>query len=282
MSFPAGFYTKDFFKPTATERTFLHGKSHHPPAVFKSIVCGEAVRLRRLNECQIQYTKSLGRLQAKCLKLHFNMRMVDDMIQKAMTWTERFEPNSSNHNNKKRIVWAAAFKNILSFLEKVKALVPHATIVYKRPFSQNSMITNYKTIAITSGRENAITTQTSGESKPCGNCALCGNFGVHRKNMVKNTNTVTNPHGKISTLKQNLNCKNYGIYATRCLLCGQFCVGQTINRFSKRWAGHRASWIACGNSESKFTPTVDDSSALYAHLIKYHNTLRKATTLPGL
>ena len=100
--------------------------------------------------------------------------------------------------------------------------------------------------------------------------------------MVKNTNTVTNPHGNIFTLKQNLNCKNYGIYAARFLLCGQFYVGQTINRFSKRWAGHRASWIACSNSESKFTPTVDDSSALYAHLIKCHNTLRKVTTLPDL
>ena len=100
--------------------------------------------------------------------------------------------------------------------------------------------------------------------------------------MVKNTNTVTNSHGKIFTPKQILNCKNYGIYAARCLLCGQFYVGQTINGFSKRWAGHRASWIACGNSESKFTPTVDDSSALYAHLIKYHNTLCKATTFPDL
>ena len=149
MSFPAGFYTNDFLKPTATERTFLHGRSHHLPAVFKSILFVEAVRLRRLNECQIQYTKSLGRLQAKCLKLHFNMGMVDDMIRKAMTWTERFGPNSSDHNNKKRIVWATAFKNILSLSEKEKALIPHATIVYKRPFSLNSMITNYKKIAIT-------------------------------------------------------------------------------------------------------------------------------------
>ena len=95
-----------------------------------------------------------------------------------------------------------------------------------------------------------------------------------------------------SKADENLNCKNYGIYAARRLLCGQFYVGQTINRFSKRWAGHSASWIACGNSESKFTPTVDDSSALYAHLIKYHNQfsveklplrkVRKATTLSDL
>ena len=162
------------------------------------------------------------------IALYCNMGMVDDMILKAMTWNERFGPNSSNHNNKKRIVWATAFKNVLSLSEKEKALVPHATIVYKRPSSLNSMITNYKKIAISSGRENATTTPTSGESKPCGNCALCGNFGVHRKNKVKNTNTVTNLHGKTFTLKQNLNCKNYGIYAARCLLCGQFYVGLTI------------------------------------------------------
>ena len=100
--------------------------------------------------------------------------------------------------------------------------------------------------------------------------------------MIKNTTNVTNLHGQTFTLKQNLNCKNYGSYAARCLLCGQFYVGHTINKFSKRWAGHRASWRVCSNSESKLTPTADDCSALCAHMIKYHNTLRKATTLPDL
>jgi len=45
---PGGFYTRDFTKPMAVDRTFLHGKSHHPPTVYKSVVFGEAVRLRRL------------------------------------------------------------------------------------------------------------------------------------------------------------------------------------------------------------------------------------------
>ena len=43
------------------DRTFLHRKSHHPLAVFKLIVFGQAVQLRRLNKSQIQYTKSLDR-----------------------------------------------------------------------------------------------------------------------------------------------------------------------------------------------------------------------------
>ena len=44
---PIGFVTKNFTKPTAAGRTFLHGNSYHPLHIFKSIIFGEAVRLRR-------------------------------------------------------------------------------------------------------------------------------------------------------------------------------------------------------------------------------------------
>ena len=45
-----GFYTTDFKKPTAINRRFLHGLSHHPRWIFKSIIFSESTRLRRLNE----------------------------------------------------------------------------------------------------------------------------------------------------------------------------------------------------------------------------------------
>ena len=37
-SYSCGFFTKNFIKPTATNRLFLNGQSYHPPHVFKSIV----------------------------------------------------------------------------------------------------------------------------------------------------------------------------------------------------------------------------------------------------
>jgi len=43
------FATKDFLKPTAEGRQFINGKSHHPKTTFKSILFGEAIRLRHLN-----------------------------------------------------------------------------------------------------------------------------------------------------------------------------------------------------------------------------------------
>ena len=44
------FVTKDFVKPTAEGRKFINGNSHHPQTTFKSILFGEAIRLRRLNQ----------------------------------------------------------------------------------------------------------------------------------------------------------------------------------------------------------------------------------------
>ena len=39
-----GFYVTNYIKPTAVNRTFLNGQSHHPRAVYKSIVFGECIR----------------------------------------------------------------------------------------------------------------------------------------------------------------------------------------------------------------------------------------------
>ena len=45
-----GFITKYFTKKTDQNWCLLNGSSHHPLSVYKSIVFGEAVRLRKLNE----------------------------------------------------------------------------------------------------------------------------------------------------------------------------------------------------------------------------------------
>ena len=100
MKSVAGFFTRDYTKPTAMERTFLHGQSHHPPAVFKSIVLGEAVRLRRLNEPDETYHQSLSKLRNKCARSSFHMNIIDDLLSQASTWTERFKQKHFHKVNK--------------------------------------------------------------------------------------------------------------------------------------------------------------------------------------
>jgi len=60
-----GFVTKDFVKPTSIGRRFIHGSSHHPPSTFKSIIFGEALRLRRLHERKEDYHTSLNKYRTK-------------------------------------------------------------------------------------------------------------------------------------------------------------------------------------------------------------------------
>ena len=67
-----GFVTKDFVKPTSVGRRFIHGSSHHPPSTLKSIIFGEAIRLRRLNERKEDYLTSLNRLQNKAKKVEIS------------------------------------------------------------------------------------------------------------------------------------------------------------------------------------------------------------------
>jgi len=64
-----GFVTKDHIKPTALDRYFLNGASHHPQSTFKYIVYSEAICLRRLNERQSDFNKSLDRLFSKAFKI---------------------------------------------------------------------------------------------------------------------------------------------------------------------------------------------------------------------
>lgn len=164
------------------------------------------------------------------------------------------------------IVWATSFPNALSLTSKEKALNPGATTIYKKPATLRSLITNYKKIALESTTiQHFDTNNVSHKSRSCNNCALCGNFGQHI-NMVKTTSTVHNNKGKIFNLKQHLNCSNYGVYAAQCRCCSKYYVGQTKNKFSIRWSGHRSAW------NSNIINLYNDNNALYSHFYLMHTS----------
>ena len=83
--------------------------------------------------------------------------------------------------------------------------------------------------------------------------------------MVHQTSTITAANGKIFALKQTLDCSNYDIYVATCRLCHNQYIGQTINKFSKRWCHHRF----IGN-QFKYD-NIDDKAAL---LHRYHTFYR--------
>jgi hypothetical protein len=54
---------RNYRKPTAELRRFVHGKSHHPRNVFKGVVHGECLRIRRNCEHNADYFEALEMLE---------------------------------------------------------------------------------------------------------------------------------------------------------------------------------------------------------------------------
>ena len=260
---PIGFVTKNFTKPTAAGRTFLHGNSYHPLHIFKGIIFSEAVRLRRLNERQEDYLNSINELKDKCLSSRFNKKVTQNMIQKVSTWTERFGPNNQKKQTEKNPVpWATGFPQFLQLTDKERSIKPEANVIYKRPACLANTLTKYKTLAHKQQKILKL-----GSSSPCGNCALCGKFSKYEC-MVKSVNYIKcEKNNRQVKLNQSLNCRNYGIYVANCVNCNAQYVGQTKNKFSVRWNNHRHTW-------KKFDiSTQNDSTALLQHYKSNHNLL---------
>ena len=265
---PRGFITTDFTKPTAINHTFIDGRSHHPPHVFRGIVFGEGKRLRRLNETDEGYRSSIQRLKDKCLRSHFNKQMVMETTSSISGWKRDFDKKKTKKEGK-RITWATQFKNIICLNRKEKELAPRAAVTYCRPPTLGSQITNYKFIA----KEERVIQHGS---HPCNRCGLCGKHGG-LQNMVMETDKITLNNGKEIRIKGSINCKDHGIYAAQCNQCRAYYVGQTKKSFSTRWNTHRHNWRKMGRVNAKLQQIEDknnswkDQNALYLHYVKNHS-----------
>ena len=151
-SYSCRFFTKNFTKPSVTNRLFLNGQSYHPLHVFKSIVYSEAIRMRRLNKSTDEYLHSLQQLKTKCLKSNFNLALVNKILKIATTWQNRFSPDTTSSSQQvepKTLVWATPFTKFISFNKTEKKLIPSALVIYKNPPIFREILTNYQYIAHT-------------------------------------------------------------------------------------------------------------------------------------
>jgi len=179
-----GFVTKDFVKPIAEGRQFLNGNSHHKQMTFKSILFGEAIRLRRFNQRKDDYLSNLNRLKEKAICSKFPLNMTNDMLALASNWEDRLWPPKCDKKEDPQ-VWVTSFPHLLTLTQKEKKLNLKAMITYKRPTTIGQKLTNYKDLALNKTRK-----QTKGDSKPCEHCARCGCCGNNNKSMVPNVSQL--------------------------------------------------------------------------------------------
>jgi ribosomal protein S2 len=164
-------------------------------------------------------------------------------------------------------MWTTCFKSLIQLDKKEQELVKTAKITYARPSTLSGILTNYKKIA----QDNKGKSNKEGYSKGCGRCGLCGNIKGF-ENMIKNTDHIKTKEGKIFKLKQELNCKDYGIYVAQCHICEETYTGQTVTSFSKRWTSHRFTWNKIINNKLRKTEKYkeNDEQALYQHYQENH------------
>ena len=76
---------------------------------------------------------------------------------------------------------------------------------------------------------------------------------------------------KYFKLNQSLTYTYFGIYVATCVICHEQYVGQTSNKFSKRWSAHRSNW----NKQDCKTDSDKDQMALSRHYSENHGTINK-------
>ena len=97
---------------------------------------------------------------------------------------------------------------------------------------------------------------------------MCAKFGKRDANMVPKV-TALHSKAKLFPLRQMLTCANYGIYVATCKLCREQYVGQTSNKFSKRWNSNRSSWNTVNSSNDQ------EQVPLLHHVVHEHKIEKK-------
>ena len=228
----------------------------------------------RLNEKEEDYQHSLKKLKEKCIKSEFNKTIVENTINITSKWKkETYNENKNKElQEKKKINWSTKFKSLLKLNPTERKIAPNSQITFSRPPTIGTLLTNYR-------KTTQETDNKCGESTKCGKCGLCGNY-AKMNNMVLETKKIKTKNGTKIRLKQRLNCRSYGVYAAKCNYCEDYYVGQTVNKFSVRWNGHRRVWNELskqneGQHHDEDAGTQKDEQALYIHYRKNHpNVLR--------
>lgn len=268
--------------PTSLGRTFISRESFHPISVYKGIISGEALRLRRLNSNDDNYQVALSNLADKCTRSNFDEKLIKSMLDKIeredIGQVEALKPRTVK-NAKNMVIWATQVPKLRSVPTKYQNLVAgdyKLTTVFTKPNNLQQLLPACRYRRILNPTVNNYTGGTSG----CGNCKLCGKRGSKRS-MIKETNmTYDSSNTKKLIIRQALNCKDYGIYQLRCRQCilekrpvTATYVGLTSRKFSERFSSHRS------NFKNNITTDNTDKYALAIHYKKQHSNLQ---SLPEL
>jgi len=271
--------TSLFVKPTAKSSTFLHPSSYHPDHTPKGTLTSESIRIRRICSTPRKFEESMKVIYEKARRSGFSNKIIEQNWEKVKSWDDNkrrefleVKQRKNNEKQEQTAVWPTSLPHIVKekfqHLDKFLPTNIKKITTYKRPPRLRDLLFKPKKVCSTG----------EGNSTGCGSCLLCGgrkSEGVKMKNMVMNTNTVTDKKGKKWDLKleKDLCCRDNGIYHVKCKNCSEVYIGQTCTSFRERFNGHRSVWrnALANNAEQK----NEEHMSLFDHYAEKHQGILK-------
>ena len=225
---------------------YINYKSNQPKQVMKSIIKGEATRVRRLCSSDMEYIKSLQRIGIRCINSDYPQKMVWKILRQAKQWKRdiNYKPQERDDVEKQTVALVLPYHK--ETFEKTKEKT-------KEEFNKLNL-NHIEKIKLVVGFRNTTSIkqllqppkETINEAPACVRkhlCPICHN---------------QNPHSS------KLTCGDSGIYKITCKNCNQCYVGKTTTPFYQRILQHRSSKI---NDDPRSTNTSDDDQkAVNQHL----------------
>ena len=101
-----------FVKETAKDSKMIHGESHHLRTLYRGIIVGEAIRMRRLCSTDEFYLQSLDILKDRCYRSKFPTKTIQKTMKEVKKWLgidkrQHFLKDAPKREENKGIVWVS-------------------------------------------------------------------------------------------------------------------------------------------------------------------------------
>ena len=224
---------------------YIHFRSNQPKQTMKSIIKGEATRVRRLCSSNMEYIKSLQRIGTRCINSGYPSKMVWDILKQAKWWNRDINYKTKEKNTDDKQTVALILPYHKDVYEKTKAKT-------KEKFN-NLNVRHADKLKLVVGYRNTTSLKQ---------LLLPPKETINENPACKRKNVCPICHNRNPETSQ-LNCGDSGIYRITCKNCQQCYVGKTTTSFYDRITKHRSTRV---QEDSQYHTQDDDQKAVNQHL----------------
>ena len=262
--------TTDIFRKETDANRYLFYNSFHPRHMFRSIVYSQAIRYRRIINCDSLLRQRLDELSMFFVNSGYPSQFVHSIFDDVL-----LKPRSLNYNSKKDknfvvpwiVTYGPGFEESKKCAKEVNEMLKLSDtwkddekkvlqVVPRRAPNLEDILFKRKATALFCTSE--LGTHKCGSKHGCQTCLL-----------VSNTTYLHHKNNKFKTAGGD--CKSFNlIYCFQCKLCEMLYVGKTTDSLHERVNGHRSKFYGVLTRGAKAEDFVDDEQILGIHLVHGH------------